>query len=241
MTTFALLLVATSGVWLAAMAAGEMWARSRWDCNLSAFLDSLPQLDAGDSELFFTALSQRLTARFKHGWGRYPLATHPLFWIGGWLTRKLWLIENSDDLFRYSHRACCSQMAQALVDLATARGGQARVAALEGHVVAEGFIRGQWRVFDPDYGVIPRRDGRLLSLEELIDSPELAAAAYRGNRLSEDPRELLAVYRRGRVTRLPPGGHLSPRTAQWQRRLRRWRWAPPLILAASAAAMLLWD
>jgi hypothetical protein len=71
----------------------------------------------------------------------------------------------------------CSHVAGAYVLIAQAAGYEARVWGLDGHVVPEIRVDGQWRMYDPDLAVYYKTaDGRIAGVEELAASPTLITA-----------------------------------------------------------------
>jgi hypothetical protein len=207
---------------------------------MKRFTADLPEAAPGEEEVFLLALSKGLAARFHHGPGRFTICSNFVFCLAGTVIGRLRTVENTEHLFRYCRQSLCHQIAQAMVDLATRQGIEARVVALDGHVVAEGRYGGAWHGFDPDYGVAYRDGGRILSVEELADSPEAARRVYRDHRFEKSSDEVLEILRRKRITALPSGEHLSPATARWQRRLHPLKWLVPLLGLAVGLAMLLW-
>jgi hypothetical protein len=207
---------------------------------MKRFAADLPEAVPGGEEAVLLALNKGLTARFQHGPGRFTVRSNFVFRLAGIVIERLRTVENTEHLFRYCRQSLCHQTAQAMVDLATRRGIEARVVALDGHVVAEARYGGAWHGFDPDYGVVYRHGGRILSVEELADSPEKALQVYRDQRFAKSSDEVLEILRRKRITTVPSGEHLSPATARWQRRLHPLKWLTPLLGLAVGLAMLLW-
>ena len=70
-------------------------------------------------------------------------------------------------------------------------GLQARVQALGGHVVPEVVIDGHWALLDPNHEFFVERDGRLLSVDEIAESPSLVPEF---NPIGWNRRRLLEVY-----------------------------------------------
>lgn len=71
----------------------------------------------------------------------------------------------------------CSDSAYAIAALSEAAGLTARVAFLDGHVVAEVQFDGSWHMFDADHEVIYRAaDGHILSVDELAADPSAILA-----------------------------------------------------------------
>lgn len=196
--------------------------------SLRAFAASLPDPKTCEPDLFCMLLSQALSERFRHGPARHTVWSNYLLCMLPRWAAKYATIELSADLFRHSDQAHCHQIAQAFVDVATRRGIEARMAGLDGHVVAEAFYYGGWHVFDPDYGVILHDQDRVVSLEELLEDPDLTRRLYRNHRLKNDVEALIAVFEKKIVVRAPSGGHLSPRTAAWQRGARIAKWLLPV-------------
>lgn len=208
--------------------------------SLRRFVALLPPIVPGSEEVFFIALNRQLADRFHHGKGRFSIWSNWLFWLTAPCCRRLELIENTAHLFRYSREALCHQIAQAFVDVTTLFGYKARVVALDGHVVAEAFYDDLWHGFDPDYGVAFRSGGRILSVRQLTTAPEIAAGVYSRHRLAKSSDGVLAILRRNYVTPLPPGKHLSPRTAKIQRWLHWLRWGLPTVGMAAGIALRGW-
>jgi hypothetical protein len=208
---------------------------------LGCFALSLPRVEKVGSEAFFVALSERLTGRFHHGEGRFNVWSDYLSWIASFCIGRFRTIENSVHLFRYSRHALCHQIAQAMVDVAGCLGQKARVLGLDGHVVAEGYYEGGWHGFDPDYGVVYRHAGRILSVEEVAASPEIAAELYREHRFRTDSRQVLEILAKGQITHVAPSAHLSPRTAQAQRLLHAFRWVIPATGLLTAALLSVFE
>ena len=207
--------------------------------GMRRFIASLPRAEEVGSEAFFVALSEGLTSRFHHGEGRFSVWSNYLFWAASSCIGRFRMIENTEHLLRYSRHAICHQIAQAMVDVARQMGQKACVLGLDGHVVAEGYYDGAWHGFDPDYGVVYRHAGRILSLEEVVASPEIAAELYRERRFKTDSRHVLEILARGNITRIAPGAHLSPQTGRIQRMLHGLKWLIPAVGLLSAA--LLWS
>ena len=220
-----------SGLLLAANLAGMLRRRP----GLEAFAGRLPAVNDAGHEAFFTTLSERLTARFGQGAAFHGPFSNWLLWLARLGPLRYAAIELTEDLFRYAATAQCHQIAQAFVDVATRKGQMARVVGLDGHVIAEAFYDDRWHAFDPDYGVILRREGQIMTIEELITSPTLADELYRGNRVGKNDL-ILPILARGRIVRSLPGEHLSPRTARWQRRMNVLKW----LLPAAGLAVGVW-
>jgi len=71
----------------------------------------------------------------------------------------------------------CGHVAGAYVVIAEAAGYEARVWGLDGHVVPEIKIDGQWSMYDPDIAVYYKTaDGRIAGVEELAANPTLITA-----------------------------------------------------------------
>jgi len=68
----------------------------------------------------------------------------------------------------------CSNVASVYVQIARAAGYEARVWALEGHIVPEIRLNGAWQMYDPDLGVYYHKaDGTLAGVEDLVADPSL--------------------------------------------------------------------
>ena len=207
--------------------------------SMRRFIAALPRAEEIGSEAFFVFLSGRLTERFHHGEGRFSVWSNWLFWAASSCIGRFRTIENTEHLLRYSRHALCHQIVQAMVDVAGQMGQKARVLGLDGHLVAEGYYDGAWHGFDPDYAVVYRHGGRILSVEEVVASPEIAAELYREHRFRTDSCHVLEILAKGDVTRIAPGAHLSPRTARIQRLLHGLRWVIPVV--GLLAGALLWS
>jgi hypothetical protein len=71
----------------------------------------------------------------------------------------------------------CGHVAGAYVLIARAAGHEARVWALDGHVVPEINVDGQWQMYDPDLAVYYKTaDNRIAGVEELAANPTLITA-----------------------------------------------------------------
>lgn len=71
----------------------------------------------------------------------------------------------------------CGHVAGTFVEIARAAGYEARVWGLEGHVVPEIRVNGEWQMFDPDISVYYRaEDGTIAGVEELAANPNLITA-----------------------------------------------------------------
>ena len=208
--------------------------------SIRGMLAGLPR-DAADSPGAFCAqLTASLANRFQHGYGRYTIWSNYACWLGGLLLPEIREIHTTPALLRHSQTALCGQIAQAFVDIATRAGVRARIVSLDGHVVAEAYYDHQWRGFDPDYNVVYRaasedgaenEDGRLVSVEQLADSPLLARQAYQRHRLPRGNDEVLEILARRRLRYLPAGAHAVPRIALLQRVLTWVKWLLPVALA----------
>jgi hypothetical protein len=70
--------------------------------------------------------------------------------------------------------ALCGHIAGSFVIIAEAAGYEARVWGLNGHVVPEIKVDGEWRMYDPDLAVYYKTaDGRIAGVEELAATPTL--------------------------------------------------------------------
>lgn len=205
--------------------------------SLDRFTATLPNPDEAGKEAFFVALSERLTERFDHNFARFTIWSNYLFWALSPVVPRLRFVENTEHLFRYSSCGLCSQLAQAFVDVATRRGQQARVVALQDHVIAEAWYKGRWHAFDPDYGVMPRTGEGILSSDELARSPELARSVYRKARLPSGDQRVVAMLESGGFRYLSAGAHHSPKTARMQRVLHGLKWIVPLAGFVAAGLM----
>lgn len=68
----------------------------------------------------------------------------------------------------------CDDVSEVLATIWGWLGYEARVWALEGHVVPEVLVNGDWRMFDPDYAIYYfGRDGEIASVEEISKDPLL--------------------------------------------------------------------
>src|SRR5947199_348565 len=104
---------------------------------MDEFSAALPSPAAGE-RAYCIALCRALGERFAHGAGRFTFATSWPAWALSLVYPVSGVIEDPDDLFRYSDRALCDQIAQAFVQIATRAGLRARLVQVGGaHVVAE--------------------------------------------------------------------------------------------------------
>lgn len=207
--------------------------------SCEGFVSEFRRSGNDDAETFFVSLSERLTGRFFHGPARYTLWSNYVFRLVSKKIRWLESIENTEYLFRYSRQALCHQVAQAFVDIATRLGRSARVVSFNGHIIAEAYYEGAWHAFDPDYGVIPWHEGRILSVDELVSDSGLAAEAYRNHRFEKESTEVLKILAGGPIGKTEVGGHLSADISRRQRALHRVRWLLPggLFLIGMALAL----
>lgn len=171
------------------------------------FLSSIACDPVRSPERFCVALSHALTRRFEHGLGRYSLCSNYLclFLAQGKRLQELLpqlgrlaelaTIFDTDELLRHSPEAFCDQIARAFAELGSSAGLRTRVIPLGGHVVAEAYYDGAWHMFDPDYDVIPSRNG-VVGVGELAADPELATSAYRSNRIGNDGGAVIAMLAR---------------------------------------------
>ena len=201
------------------------------------FAASLPDPEHVGPEAFFVALSEGLSERFPHGVADFTIWSNYVFWAASRVVGRLRAIEDTAHLFRYARCGLCSQIAQAFVDIATRRRQTARVVALRGHVIAEGYYDGKWHMFDPDYGVILRDANGIVSLEQLAASPELARSLYWGARIASGERRAAEFLKPGEARRLSPGAHHSPKTVRCQRILHALKWVVPLVGLLTAAVI----
>lgn len=71
----------------------------------------------------------------------------------------------------------CSHVAAVYVEIARAAGYDARVWGLNGHVVPEIMVDGQWQMYDPDLAVYYLdRTGNVAGVEQLAEDPSLITA-----------------------------------------------------------------
>ena len=124
--------------------------------EVAAYIDELP--GAGEKEPFERRLWQFIRDNVYHGapvsaetWLYDPLVTLNSF---GW--------------------GFCGHVASSYVLVARARGYEARVWGLTGHVVPEIRIGDRWQMYDPDLAVYYLdRDGSVAGVEQLIADPAL--------------------------------------------------------------------
>ena len=114
------------------------------------------------------AVQDIVTRRFVHGEARETMLTNFPKYLGGLISPPIGSIYSSDRLLRSGNMGLCSQQTHVLVDLAQDVGLKARQVGLHGHVVAEIWIDGKWRMFDPDFELVLRRpDGQIASVANL--------------------------------------------------------------------------
>lgn len=89
------------------------------------------------------------------------------------LTTKRWLYDPWVTLNSLGW-GLCGHAASTYVEIARAAGYEARVWALEGHVVPEIRVNGEWQMYDPDIAVYYwTEDDRIASVDDLAANPTL--------------------------------------------------------------------
>lgn len=207
--------------------------------GVRGFASQIPSRTELGPEKYCAVLRQRLTERFRHGAARYTFWSNYVFWLGSLCVSRLQKIENTEHLFRYSQRALCHQISQAMVDVATRVEIPARVVSLDGHVVVETYYDKAWHGFDPDYGVEYRCDDRVLSVAEVATQPDVARQIYRDQRFERSSEEVLGILVRNQPTYCQVGECLSPNTARFQQWTSGLKWLFPLAAIAVACWQLI--
>ncbi len=121
----------------------------------------------------------------------------------------------------------CSQHAMVLDNILQDQGIEARILTLNGHVVNEARIDGQWRVCDPDHGIVFDH-----SLDELEGAPETVYRVYRAWGHSHEEaagwREIYAS--RDDNDRLEGSVDYDPLNARYERVALCLVWVVPIVL-----------
>lgn len=124
-----------------------------------------------------------LTKRFSHCLAdRHTVATNWILWGLGFVHPVLGVTWAPDYWLKKAECLECSQISYLLMMVAIKSGVVVRHVGLMGHVVMEAWYEGEWHMFDPDVGVIPRHNGKVLSVRSLAYREELIKKFYRGSK-----------------------------------------------------------
>lgn len=145
--------------------------------KLSALLQS--SQNTSSQEKMLTAYHLVIN-RFTHSdQAKYNIFSNWLLWLMGEIYSPFSYILNPHVLVEKGHSALCSEQAYLLQTLAESANIPTRAVYLNGHVVMEAWYANDWHLFDPDLEVVPvLENGRILSLDELAQSPELIQKYY---------------------------------------------------------------
>jgi hypothetical protein len=146
----------------------------------SGSLGKLPPHEAMD------ILYGTVADRFTHGdQATYSVFSNWVLWTLGFADRRYRDIQDPDTLLRNGHSALCGDVSYVLMRLAEKSGIPTRHVLLDGHIIMEAWYDGNWHAYDPDMEVVIRnKDGRVLSVREVANSPDRIQREYsvRGDR-----------------------------------------------------------
>lgn len=132
------------------------------------------QTDFAKMEILFELVTKRL---------RHKEANHTFF--SNWILFSLGQVHDvflhawdPSLIIKRGDVALCDQSSYLLLTLADHFNIRSRHVGLYGHVVMEAWYEDDWHLYDPDLEVIPKVDGEILSVNELIDDSEILREFY---------------------------------------------------------------
>ncbi|MFN6566933.1 hypothetical protein [Dendronalium sp. ChiSLP03b] len=119
--------------------------------------------------------------RFTHGDrdAQHTLFSNSILWSIGFIDHNFKVHYNVDHLLKYGHSGFCSQVSFVLIKLAERARIPARLVHLNGHVVMEAWYNDDWHMYDADMEVVPIKNDRVVSLEELSRDKALTFETYK--------------------------------------------------------------
>lgn len=202
------------------------------------------QPGGGARENAMVALYELVAERFTHMAARHTVFSNWILASMGKTHPAFAHIRNPATMVRRGHSLLCGQSSYVLLRLARENGIGARHVGLKGHVVMEAWYEDDWHLFDPDFEVVPRdKEGRVLSVESLAQSPDLLEEYYGGHEGDEALMvEILGSRENNTYMSYPPGAWFEWKSnvLYWFERLAEWlKFVGPVVLITLGAWLLL--
>jgi len=140
----------------------------------SAEIEISDQSDAAKMKILFDLVIERL----KHKEANHTFFSNWILFTLGQIHSVFLHVWDPDVLLAHGDVAYCDQSSYLLLTLAQHFNVPSRHVGLYGHVVMEAWYEDDWHLYDPDLEVIPEIEGEVLSVNELISSPEVLQEFY---------------------------------------------------------------
>lgn len=120
---------------------------------------------------------EKIIQTFPHGVAVHTINTNWIMYILGKVHSTLGTMYKHENFFK-SQDLICSQSSYLLMKILEKQDITTRHVSLYGHVLLEVWFDNKWHMIDPDRRVIPYDNNEILSVNELIEKPDILRKYY---------------------------------------------------------------